>query len=161
MGFRNLQEKLENELFSDFSLQASFFLCPPQRRKIVQIILCSFFIFLSFGNRKTDLMSFKIEYSSNSEIFPKRYSCVNWILVHFTWPWLVLKLQYYASYVVAYKYFNNFICFNLNILGIDPNFILFPHELSLKNILFSSQWRNCNPDLKVGLWEFFLIFNAR
>jgi hypothetical protein len=34
---------MENELFSDFSSQASFFPCPPQRRKIVQIILCFFY----------------------------------------------------------------------------------------------------------------------
>ena len=36
---------MENELFSDFSLQASFFPCLPQRRKIVQIIYCVFFYF--------------------------------------------------------------------------------------------------------------------
>ena len=54
-----------------------------------------------------DLMSFNLEYSSNSETFPERYSRVNWTLVHFTWPWLVLKLQY-ASYVIAYTYFNVF-----------------------------------------------------
>jgi hypothetical protein len=40
---------MENELFSDFS---SSFPCPPQRRKIVQIIYCVFSIFSSFGNRK-------------------------------------------------------------------------------------------------------------